>query len=268
MTTTPHGTSRLLVSHRVLHLHLALSSLLNTLSRQQLLLLIAVMRFLRACLYSSIVRLSAAFLPAAVQPPATRTAAGAAALRAATPTVVEGDAEAFERITLARRATKHFDRRAVPDDVLKKVIIQPPPAHRPVALDLDLALLLHPSGPRTSRHIPLVNPQISMKSRRIFPSGGLPMPPPNATEAAVSWRGYFPLPGDIQLVTVHNASDRIVSHRRRRRCCCIFFRLQVLALVLRAPSGFNIQPYECIVVTSDEAKQKLSSAMLGPNRER
>ncbi|CAN0413565.1 unnamed protein product, partial [Ectocarpus sp. 13 AM-2016] len=43
---------------------------------------------------------------------------------------------------------------------------------------------------------------------------------------------------------------------------------KVLALVLRAPSGFNIQPYECIVVTSDEAKQKLSRAMLGQNRER
>ncbi|CAM9616606.1 unnamed protein product [Scytosiphon promiscuus] len=74
-----------------------------------------------------------------------------------------GDADAFERITLARRSTKRFDRRrAVPDDVLKKV----------------------------------------------------------------------------------------------------------LALALRAPSGFNIQPFECIVVTSEEAKQRLSSAMLGPNRER
>ncbi|CAM9860003.1 unnamed protein product [Pylaiella littoralis] len=80
----------------------------------------------------------------------------------AIPVVVDGDAEAFERITLARRATKHFDRRAVPDDVLKKV----------------------------------------------------------------------------------------------------------LALVLRAPSGFNIQPYEVIVITSEEGKKKLSSAMLGPNRER
>lgn len=46
------------------------------------------------------------------------------------------------------------------------------------------------------------------------------------------------------------------------------FRLQVLGLVLRAPSGFNIQPYECVVVTSEEGKKKLSAAMLGPNRER
>lgn len=44
--------------------------------------------------------------------------------------------------------------------------------------------------------------------------------------------------------------------------------VQVLALVLRAPSGFNIQPYECIVVTSYEAKQKLSRAMLGENQQR
>lgn len=43
---------------------------------------------------------------------------------------------------------------------------------------------------------------------------------------------------------------------------------QVLALVLRAPSGFNMQPYECIVVTSDEAKERLSKAMLGPNSQR
>ncbi|CAM9092527.1 unnamed protein product [Ascophyllum nodosum] len=43
---------------------------------------------------------------------------------------------------------------------------------------------------------------------------------------------------------------------------------KVLGLVLRAPSGFNIQPYECVVVTSDEAKQKLSKAMLGENQQR
>lgn len=93
----------------------------------RLLLLAAGMRLLKvAGVCSSIVRLSAAFLPAAVLPQAARTAAaGSAALRATTPTVVEGDAEAFERITLARRATKHFDRRAVPDDVLKKVMLHP-----------------------------------------------------------------------------------------------------------------------------------------------
>lgn len=44
--------------------------------------------------------------------------------------------------------------------------------------------------------------------------------------------------------------------------------MQVLALVLRAPSGFNMQPYQCIVVTSDEAKQKLSKGMLGSNQQR
>ena len=38
-----------------------------------------------------------------------------------------------------------------------------------------------------------------------------------------------------------------------------------MALVLGTPSGFNAQPYECIVVTSDEAKEKLSKAMLGLN---
>lgn len=35
--------------------------------------------------------------------------------------VVEGDAEAFERITLARHSTKNFQAREVPDEVLKKV---------------------------------------------------------------------------------------------------------------------------------------------------
>ena len=44
--------------------------------------------------------------------------------------------------------------------------------------------------------------------------------------------------------------------------------LEVLALVMRSPSGFNAQPYECVVVTSEEAKKKLSKAMLGANRER
>lgn len=43
---------------------------------------------------------------------------------------------------------------------------------------------------------------------------------------------------------------------------------QVLALVVRAPSGFNMQPYQCIVVTSDEAKQRLSKGMLGSNQQR
>lgn len=43
---------------------------------------------------------------------------------------------------------------------------------------------------------------------------------------------------------------------------------EVLALVMRSPSGFNAQPYECVVVTSEEAKKKLSKAMLGANRER
>lgn len=43
---------------------------------------------------------------------------------------------------------------------------------------------------------------------------------------------------------------------------------EVLALVMRSPSGFNAQPYECVVVTSEEAKKKLSRAMLGANRER
>lgn len=51
-------------------------------------------------------------------------------------------------------------------------------------------------------------------------------------------------------------------------CLSPYYWLQVLGLVLRAPSGFNIQPYECIVVTSEQGKQKLSTAMLGPNRER
>lgn len=35
--------------------------------------------------------------------------------------VLESDADAFERITLARRATKRFEPRSVPDDLLRKV---------------------------------------------------------------------------------------------------------------------------------------------------
>ncbi|CAM9886021.1 unnamed protein product, partial [Choristocarpus tenellus] len=43
---------------------------------------------------------------------------------------------------------------------------------------------------------------------------------------------------------------------------------KVLALVSRAPSSFNSQPYMCIVVTSEDAKHNFSRAMLGPNRKR
>ncbi|CAM9786514.1 unnamed protein product, partial [Discosporangium mesarthrocarpum] len=43
---------------------------------------------------------------------------------------------------------------------------------------------------------------------------------------------------------------------------------QVLSLVSRAPSSFNIQPYVCVVITSDEAKKRVSWAMMGPNRQR
>lgn len=79
------------------------------------------MQLLRACVFLSLSGVSTSFLPAAVQPPSSARAAPQR-LQATTPAVVGSDAEAFERITLARRATKHFDRRAVPEDVLKKVM--------------------------------------------------------------------------------------------------------------------------------------------------
>ena len=60
---------------------------------------------------------SSSFKPACII--ATRSVSKA--LQATTTPVVDSDAEAFERITLARRSTKHFERRAVPDELLKKV---------------------------------------------------------------------------------------------------------------------------------------------------
>lgn len=112
---------------------------------------------LRALIFVAICCLGHAFKSVGV-----RTAKVASGTLVAKAVVMEGDSEAFERITLARCATKFFDEKPVPEDVLK----------------------------------------------------------------------------------------------------------QVLALVLRAPSGFNMQPYQCIVVTSDEAKQKLSKGMLGSNQQR
>lgn len=56
-------------------------------------------------------------MPAAVKAPGS----GYKALLAMTTKVADSDADAFQRITLARRATKHFEQRAVPDEILKKV---------------------------------------------------------------------------------------------------------------------------------------------------
>lgn len=85
------------------------------------------MNLLRAAVLLSLSGVSNSFLRTAVQAPGSPRAAPQR-LQATTPTVVDSDAEAFERITLARRATKHFDRRGVPEDVLKKVALRPPQA--------------------------------------------------------------------------------------------------------------------------------------------
>lgn len=83
----------------------------------------------------SLAGVSTSFLPAAVQAPSS-TRAAPRRLQATTPTVADSDAEAFQRITLARRATKHFDRRAVPEDLLKKVV--PRPLHAQCLREPDL----------------------------------------------------------------------------------------------------------------------------------
>lgn len=75
------------------------------------------MRLLRASVLLGVSGLASSFRTAAVKGPTSAPKA----LLAVTPTVADSDAEAFKRITLARRATKHFERRAVPDEVLKKV---------------------------------------------------------------------------------------------------------------------------------------------------
>lgn len=76
------------------------------------------MRLLRACImFLAISGFSSSFKPAFIK--ATRPVSKA--LQATTTPVIDSDAEAFERITLARRSTKHFERRAVPDELLKKV---------------------------------------------------------------------------------------------------------------------------------------------------
>ena len=77
------------------------------------------MRLLRICTFLAVSGFSSSFKPNVIR--ATRPAAPKALLATTTPAVVDSDAEAFERITLARRATKHFERRAVPDELLKKV---------------------------------------------------------------------------------------------------------------------------------------------------
>lgn len=40
---------------------------------------------------------------------------------------------------------------------------------------------------------------------------------------------------------------------------------ELLTLSQRAPSSFNVQPYTCVVVRGEEAKQRLAGAMLGSN---
>lgn len=53
------------------------------------------------------------------QPPAAGTLPLRTILRASR--LEEGDEEAFTRITLARKATKHFEPKPVPEDTLKQV---------------------------------------------------------------------------------------------------------------------------------------------------
>lgn len=90
---------------------------------------------IRACVFLSIPGYSSSYFtpPAAASPRASGPRAGpptglpqastAAAAAVAPLAAADSDAEAFERVTLARRSTKHFDRRRpVPDDVLKKVM--------------------------------------------------------------------------------------------------------------------------------------------------
>lgn len=74
------------------------------------------MHFLGGCVFLAICCVASCFRPAAIRPRGPLVKALTATAR-----VVDGDADAFERITLARRATKHFDGREVPDEVLKKV---------------------------------------------------------------------------------------------------------------------------------------------------
>lgn len=74
------------------------------------------MHLLRACVFMAASCLSSSFRPASVRVLRAQRTPLATYSR-----VVDSDAEAFERITLARRATKHFERRAVPDEILKKV---------------------------------------------------------------------------------------------------------------------------------------------------
>lgn len=92
------------------------------------------MHVLRACVLLAISAVSSSFTPGGiVAPRAALTEPPAMVAK-----VSEGDAETFERITLARRATKLFERRAVPDDVLKKV--------RPCNVDADWTYLCPAPG--------------------------------------------------------------------------------------------------------------------------
>ena len=43
---------------------------------------------------------------------------------------------------------------------------------------------------------------------------------------------------------------------------------KLIELTQQAPSSFNLQPYKLIIVRSDEAKGRLSRAMLGANQEK
>ncbi|CBJ49232.1 nitroreductase-like protein [Ectocarpus siliculosus] len=101
---------------------------------------------------------------------------------------------------------------------------------------------------------------------RAGPPTGLPQASTAAAAAAVA--PLAAADSDAEAFERVTLARRSTKHFDRRRPVPDDVLKKVLALVLRAPSGFNIQPYECIVVTSDEAKHKLSRAMLGPNRER
>ncbi|CAN0403000.1 unnamed protein product, partial [Ectocarpus fasciculatus] len=113
-----------------------------------------------------------------------------------------------------------------------------------------LQLLLH-----AARHS-------STSSSLWIESGGTAGLPQESTAAAAA--AVAPLAAadsDAEAFERVTLARRSTQHFDRRRPVPDDVLKKVVALVLGTPSGFNAQPYECIVVTSDEAKHKLSKAM-------
>lgn len=76
-----------------------------------------IANILRVFIFVAVCFLGHSFKPTGIR--TAKVSSGALATRA---TIMEGDSEAFERITLARCATKFFDKKQVPEDILKQVI--------------------------------------------------------------------------------------------------------------------------------------------------